>query len=168
MRYKLHYFTWHNAFEFHLCCILCLFADGFYSVVCVYTSIYTRLLMNLCAVSTLGPSGVKAAVNLCVQDFICQWFFFFFFFNFDNVVLVSTIQQCKSAIIILTFPASPHASRSSRIADGAACATQHLLTSCPSCPLSVYMLMLLSPFVPLSSPPPCPQVHSLHLRLSCK
>ena len=30
---------------------------------------------------------------------------------------------------------------------------------------SVYMLMLLSPFVPLSPPPTCPQVHSVHLRL---
>ena len=112
MRYKLHYFTWHNAFEFHLCCILCLFTDGFYSVVWVYTSIYTKLLVNLCAVSTLGPSCVKAAVNLCVQVVICQWVFFF---NFYNVVLVSTIQQCKSAIITLTSPASPHPSRSSQI-----------------------------------------------------
>ena len=32
-------------------------------------------------------------------------------------------------------------------------------------PDSVYMLMLLSPFIPLSPPPLCPQVHSLHLRL---
>ena len=33
---------------------------------------------------------------------------------------------------------------------------------------SVYMSMLLSHFVPASPPPPCPQVHSLRLRLySC-
>ena len=134
---------------------------------CVYQYLYQVIDEPLCCFH-FGAIRRKSCCKPLCAGLHLPVVFFFFFFNFDNVVLVSTIQQCRSAIIILTFPASPHASRSSRIADGAACATQHLLTSCPSCPLSVYMLMLLSPFVPLSSPPPCPQVHSLHLRLSCK
>ena len=73
-----------------------------------------------------------------------------FFFNFYNVVLVSTIQQCKSAIITLTSPASPHPSRSSQITRwGCLCYTAS--SHQPSIlPLIEYMLMLLSPSVPLS------------------
>ena len=115
------------------CAVFCVFLlMGFIlSYGCI--PVYTRLLMNLYAVSTLGPPCIKAAVNLCMQYSFASGFFFFFF-NVYNVVLVSTIQQCKSAIIILTSPPPPTPPGHHRSPDGALCATQHLLTSSPSCP----------------------------------
>ena len=92
----------------------------------------------------------------------------YIFLNFCNVVLVSAIQQCKSAIIIhmpppslvsLPFPSHPfRSSQSARL--GSLCYTA------PSHQVSILHLMLLSPFTPLSlSPPLCPHVHFLYLDL---
>ena len=83
--------------------------------------------------------------------------FFFNCFKKFSVVLVSAIQQHKSAVIRHTSPpslASPHPIPSGyhRAPDWAPCATQQLLTFSPAIhliPNSVYVLMLLSPFAPL-------------------
>ena len=64
-------------------------------------------------------------------------FCIFVFFNFYNIVLVSAIQQCKSAIIIhISLPSSasffsPHLSPPGyhRVPDWAPCAMQQFLTS---------------------------------------
>ena len=88
-------------------------------------------------------------------------------------MLVSVIQQCESTIII-------HLSSPSQISLPSPIPSLQVITECQTglpvphsssspaihlAPSSVYMLMLLSPLVPLSPPPLCPQVHSLHLRL---
>ena len=81
-----------------------------------------------------------------------KWIEIYIFLNFYNVVLVSAIQQCKSAIIIhmpppslVSFPFPSHPFRSSQSARlGSLCytATSHHV--------SILHLMLLSPFAPLS------------------
>ena len=79
-----------------------------------------------------------------------------------SVVLVSAIQQHKSAVIRHTSPPSlassyPIPSGYHRAPDWAPCATQQLLTFSPAIhliPNTVYVLKLLSPFVPLSALPP--------------
>lgn len=82
-------------------------------------------------------------------------------FNFYKVVLVSALQQCRSAIITHTLPPSP-VSLASSIPSPQVIAerpTGFLVlhrTFSPAIhltPDSVYILMLLSPFVPLSPSP---------------
>ena len=58
----------------------------------------------------------------------------------------------------------PHPARLPSSQPGLLCCAQ-LLTSCPSHPGGVCILMLLPPFVPPLLPPLCPQVHSPGLRL---
>ena len=58
----------------------------------------------------------------------------------------------------------PHPARLPSSQPGLLCCAQ-LLTSCPSQPGGVYILMRLPPFVPPLLPPLCPQVHSPGLRL---
>lgn len=78
---------------------------------------------------------------------------------FYYVALVSAIQQYRSAIMtdipsLLRLPPLPHSIPPChhRAPDWAPYATHQLLTSHP--PSSVCILMLLSPLVPLSPPPP--------------
>ena len=91
---------------------------------------------------------------------LCQRFTLFLSFlklknilkNFHSIVLVSAIQQGKSAMITHRLPPRSHSSRSSQSAWLSSCVTQ-LLTSCPSHTWELYMLMLFFPSVPLSSFP---------------
>ena len=97
------------------CAVFCVFLlMGFIlSYGCI--PVYTRLLMNLCAVSTLGPPCIKAAVNLCMQSSFASGFFFFFFLKCLQCCVGfyhSTVQISHNYTYI---PSSPHPSRSSQI-----------------------------------------------------
>ena len=82
-------------------------------------------------------------------------------FNFYNVVLVSAIQQCKSAIIIHTLPPSPVSLPSSipspqvitESQPGLPVLHRNFSPAIHLTPDTVYMLMLLPAFVPLSPSP---------------
>ena len=83
--------------------------------------------------------------------------YIYLFFNFYNVVLVSAKQQCESAIITrLTIPPSPpHPIPPGHHRAQAGIRLLHSIFS-PAVrhtPDSVYMLILLSPYVPFSSAP---------------
>ena len=92
-----------------------------------------------------------------------------------NVVLVSAVQQCESAIIVhvpslLSLPhlSPPHPSGSSQHwAELPVLYSRLPLVICFTHD-SVYMSMPLSPFMHLLLPPLCPQIRALHLRLYLK
>lgn len=89
---------------------------------------------------------------------ICLFSFILLLFYFYNVVLVSAKQQFESAIIIHVFPPSRASLHSPlptflgqlRTTDWAPCVIWQLLTTVYFTYNSVYMLLLLSPFVPLT------------------
>ena len=93
------------------------------------------------------------------KNYACNFFtIFYFIFLIYNAMLVSAIQQCESAIIIHKSPLSSASLLSlhptplgTRLGSLYYTATSHQLSILSM--VCVYMLMLLSPFIPLSPSP---------------